>query len=51
MINHTGAFYTENDIELSQLIGLGVVYDENQIGQRCDISYRCDLHRKKIELS
>ena len=30
VINSIGAFYVENDIELSWLIGPVVVYDENQ---------------------
>ena len=33
MINRPGAFYIENNIELSRLIGLGAIYDENQIIQ------------------
>ena len=31
VIDHNGAVYTKNDIELSWLIGLGVNYDENKI--------------------
>ena len=38
MINDTGAIYTKNEIEFSWSIKLGVVYDENHIGQRCDRS-------------
>ena len=33
MIKCTGEVYTENDIELSWPMGLGVDCDENQIGQ------------------
>ena len=51
VINHLGAFYIENNIELSWLIGFGAIYDENQIRQWCDRLYRCDLHQKNIELS
>ena len=36
MTERTGAVYKENDIELSSLIGLGVVCDENQTGQHRD---------------
>ena len=32
--DHISAIYTENEIELLYVIGSGVVYDENQIGQR-----------------
>ena len=34
--NHIDVVYAENDTELSWLIGLGVDYDEIQIGQQCD---------------
>ena len=33
MTDHIGAFSIENDIELSWMIELGVIYDENKIGQ------------------
>ena len=33
MIDRTGTVYVENDTELSWLIKLSVVCDENQIGQ------------------
>ena len=36
MTDRTSAVYIENEIELSWLIGLGAVYDENQIGQQHD---------------
>lgn len=36
VIKGTGAIYTENDIEPLGPIGSGVIYDENQIRQRCD---------------
>ena len=34
--DHIDAVYAENDTELSWPIGLGVDYDEIQIGQQCD---------------
>ena len=34
--DHTGAVYTENDIELSWPIGSGADAYENKIGQLCD---------------
>lgn len=46
--NRTGAVYAENEIELSQPIGLGAVYDENWTTKRRERSYRCDLCRKWI---
>lgn len=33
MTDRIGMIYVESDIELSWLIGLGVHYDENQMGQ------------------
>ena len=36
MTGHVGLFYTKIKIELLGPICLGVVYDENQIGQRRD---------------
>ena len=44
--DRTGAVYAENEIELSQPIGLGAVYDENWTTKRRERSYRCDLCRK-----
>ena len=41
MTDHTNAMYTENKIDLSWLIRLGAIYDENQTGQECDRLYRC----------
>ena len=35
--------YVETKTELSGPFWLGVVYDENQIGQKRDQSYRCSL--------
>ena len=32
MIDHTGAFFTKNKIELPKLIESGTIYDENKIG-------------------
>ena len=34
----TSAVYAENETELPCVIGSGVVYDESQIGQRCNQS-------------
>ena len=45
MIDRTSGVYVENNIELSWLIGLGAVCDKNQIGQQCDLLYRCGLCR------
>ena len=36
LTDHVGAFYTENDIELSWSIESGTVSDENHRGQRLD---------------
>ena len=44
VINRTGAVYVENKTKLLWLIGLGVIYDKNQIRQWCDWSYKCDIH-------
>ena len=33
VIDHTDVVYIENETELSWLIGLGTIYDENQIAQ------------------
>lgn len=44
--NHTGAVYTKNETKSSSLIQQGVVYDVEQIEQRCDRSYRCGLLQK-----
>ena len=38
MTDHTSVVYTENETKLSCLIRLGVVYKENQLGQRRDQS-------------
>ena len=38
------------EIELSWLIELGAC-DENQIGQQCDQSYMCTLHKNDTKLS
>ena len=43
VIDHTSLLYTENETELSCPIGQGTVYDQNQMGQRRDCSYRYDL--------
>ena len=41
-----GAVYDKNNIELSWPIRSGADYDENQIGQLRDLSYRCGLRKK-----
>ena len=46
MIDHTGEFYVENDIEMAWLIGPGVVCDENKTWQRRDPSYKCSVCQK-----
>ena len=48
LIDRIGVVYTKNEIELLLSIGSSTVYDENQIGQRSDWSYRCGLHWKQI---
>ena len=47
MTKHTSAVYAENVTELLCPIKLSAVYDENQIGQKCDLLYRCNLRRKQ----
>ena len=47
VIDHTSAIHTENKTELSWPIGLGVICDENQIGQQRDRLYRYDLRQKQ----
>lgn len=44
MTYRIGTIYTENKIELSPPIGLGVVYEENKIEKQHDRSYRYGLH-------
>ena len=39
--------YTKNETKLSRPIRPSADYDENQIGQQRDWSYRCGLHRKQ----
>ena len=39
----TNVFYTENKIELSWLIGSGLVFYENETEQQHDRSYRSSL--------
>ena len=46
MTDCIGAVYAENEYELSWLIIVGAVYDENQTRQQCDESYKCGLLRK-----
>ena len=43
VIARAGTIYTENDTELSWLIGLGADCDKNQIRQQRDQSYKCGL--------
>ena len=45
MTDLTSAVYTDNETELSWPIGLGAVCSENQIRQRRDQSYKCNLRR------
>ena len=40
VINRIGVVYIKNDTKLSWLIRLSVDCDENQIGLRCDWSYK-----------
>ena len=44
VIDHTGAVYAENKIELSWPIEPGAICDKNQIGQWRDRSYMSGLH-------
>ena len=39
--------YAENEIELSRLIRLGTILDEDQTGQQHDRSYKCSLLQKQ----
>ena len=50
MTNHTSAIYTENDNELSQLIVLGAICDENQTEQWHDQSIGPVYGKIKTEL-
>ena len=43
MINRIGAIYAENETNLSWSIGLGAIYDENDIRQQHDWLYKCGL--------
>ena len=42
--------YAENETELLWLIGLSLIYDENQTGQRHDRSYRFVHSKAEMEL-
>lgn len=44
MTNHIGLLYVEYETELLWLIGEGMVYNKEKIGQQRDWSYRCSLH-------
>lgn len=43
MTDHAGAFYIENDIELSLLIGSSIVCDENETDNNESNQIRCPL--------
>ena len=43
MTDRTGTIHAKNENELSGSIILGVIYDKNQIGQRCEQSYSSSL--------
>ena len=45
--DHIDAVYTENGTERPWSIRLGAIFDENQIGQRRDWSYKSDLQQKR----
>lgn len=47
LIDHIGLVYVKNDIELSRLIWLTVIYDKNETGQWLDQLYRCRLHKNQ----
>lgn len=46
VVDCSGAIYTKNDTELLCSIGLKIDYDENQVGQRHDQTYKCSLRQK-----
>ena len=46
VIDSIGVVYVENKIGLSWLIKQGIIYDENQIRQRRDLSYWCGVCQK-----
>ena len=50
MINHRGAVYDENEIELLCQIEPGVICDENQTGQQHNQSIGLVYAKIKIEL-
>ena len=43
MTDRRGTIHAKNENELSGSIILGVIYDKNQIGQRCEQSYSSGL--------
>lgn len=47
VIDHKKVVYVENETELSWLIGSGVIFHENQIGQLYDWSYGFGLRQKQ----
>ena len=51
MTNSTNAIYNENGTKLPWPNKLGSIYDENQIGQRYDLSIDLFNVKTKIELS
>ena len=48
VIGRRGAMCAENYIKISWPIKLAIIYDENQIGQWHDQSYKCGLRKKMI---
>ena len=43
MIDRISTLYVENKTEILWLIQWGTVYEEDQIGQQCEWSYKCGL--------
>lgn len=50
MTKWTSVVYAENNIELSWLIGLGMLYDESQTRKQCDQSIGLLYAEIKTEL-
>ena len=51
MIDRTDVVYAKNEIDLSWLVRLGAVYNENQIGQCREWSYKCGPNWNEIKMS
>ena len=51
LTDRIGLVYVKIEIELSKPIWPGAIFDENQIRQWCDRSYRCGLTKNETELS